>query len=324
MAGFTQNLTPSSRSLRASARLARGSHSYGSFPAESGMLATGSSSVIVTNGSGEPKFARCLQRTSGRDSSSDPSETRNSRRDVVAAPGWRRIVNLRFFVGGVLGSNRGNSPMVALFGNAPLGTKGVICVSGNRPEVSMSGSRDQNRIQPVDPDHATGAIRRLFAEIRAKFALVPNLLRVVANAPAALEGLMGLSAALARGALDEKTREQLALAIAESNLCAYCLSGHTAMAAKIGLSRVEIDDAIRASAADARTDAILKLARSIVVQRGELSDADLGRARAGGLSDGEIVETVANVALNIFENYMSHVARVPIDFPQSQSRETSD
>jgi len=187
----------------------------------------------------------------------------------------------------------------------------------------MSGSRDQSRIQPVDPDHATGAIRRLFAEVRAKFALVPNLFRVLANAPAALEGLMGLSAALARGALDEKTREQLALAIAESNLCAYCLSGHTAMAAKIGLTRVQIDDAIRANAADARTDAILKLARSIVVQRGELSDADLGRARAGGLNDGEIVETVANVALNIFENYMSHVARLPIDFPQHEFRERS-
>jgi alkylhydroperoxidase family enzyme len=95
------------------------------------------------------------------------------------------------------------------------------------------------------------------------------------------------------------------------------------MAAKIGLSRVEIEDAIRASAADARTDAILKLARSIVVQRGELTDEDLVLARAAGLSDAEIVETVANVALNIFENYMSHVARVAIDFPQSESRETS-
>jgi uncharacterized peroxidase-related enzyme len=187
----------------------------------------------------------------------------------------------------------------------------------------MSESRDQNRIPPLDPARATGAITRLFVEIRAKFALVPNLFRVFANAPAALEGLMGLSAALARGALDEKTREQLALAIAESNLCAYCLSGHTAMAAKIGLSRVEIDDAIRASAADARTDAILKLARSIVVQRGELTDADLVLARAAGLSDAEIVETVANVALNIFENYMSHVARVAIDFPQHESREAS-
>ncbi len=187
----------------------------------------------------------------------------------------------------------------------------------------MSESRVQNRIPRVDPDHATGAIRRLFAEIRAKFALVPNLFRVLANAPAALEGLMGLSGALARGALYEKTREQLALAIAESNLCPYRLSEHTTMAAKIGLNQAEIDDAIRASAADARTDAVLKLARSIVVQRGELTDADLARARAVGLGDGEIVETVANVALNIFENYMSHVAQVPIDFPHDESREMS-
>ena len=134
---------------------------------------------------------------------------------------------------------------------------------------------------------------------------------------------MGLGSALAAGALDEKTREQLALAIAESNLCAYCLSSHKATAAKTGLNQLEIEDAIRARAADTRTEAILKLARSIVVQRGELTDADLARARAAGLNDGEIVEAVANVALNIFENYMSHVARVPIDFPQHEVRETS-
>lgn len=188
----------------------------------------------------------------------------------------------------------------------------------------MSHSREQNRIQPVDPARATGSLGRFFAEIRAKFALVPNLFRVLANAPAALEGLMGLSAALARGALSEKTREQLALAIAESNLCAYCLSAHMAVAAKIGMNRAEIDRAIRASAADVRTDAILKLARSIVVQRGELTDADLARVRSAGLSDGEIVETVANVALNIFENYISHVALVPIDFPQGEPHETSN
>ena len=45
-----------------------------------------------------------------------------------------------------------------------------------------------------------------------KFALVPNLFRVIANAPAALEGPVDLSAALARGTIDEKTCEQLALA----------------------------------------------------------------------------------------------------------------
>jgi uncharacterized peroxidase-related enzyme len=188
----------------------------------------------------------------------------------------------------------------------------------------MDDARDQSRMEPVDPQRATGKTRRLLQLVLAKLGLVPNLFRVLANAPVALEGYANFSEALAGGTLDERIREQIGLAVAESNLCAYCLSAHAAMAAKIGLDQVEIDDAIRASAADARTDAILKLARGIVVQRGELSDADLARARAGGLSDGEIVETVANVVLNIFENYMSHVARAPVDFLQHESPETSD
>lgn len=186
----------------------------------------------------------------------------------------------------------------------------------------MNDGKHQSRIQPVDAQHATGKVRRLFAEIQARLGLVPNLFRVLAIAPAALEGFMNLAAALATGTLDERTRERLALTIAESNLCNYCLSAHTSMSAKIGLSQAEIDDAIRASAADAKTDAILKLARSIVVQRGELNDADLGRARSSGLGNAEIIETVANVALNIFMNYVSHVACVPIDFPQNESLKT--
>lgn len=186
----------------------------------------------------------------------------------------------------------------------------------------MDDATSQSRIQPVDPQHAAGKTRRLFGQVRAKFGFLPILLRVLANAPVAPEGYVNFSAALARGILDAKVREQIALTVAESNLCAYCLSAHTAVAAKIGLNRTEIDQAIRASAADVRTDAILKLARAIVVLRGELTDADLAHARAAGLSNGEIVETVGNVALNIFENYMSHVARVPVDFPQLESRET--
>jgi alkylhydroperoxidase family enzyme len=47
-----------------------------------------------------------------------------------------------------------------------------------------------------------------------------------------------------------------------------------------------------------------------------VGDSDLQRARAAGLTDGELVETVANIALNIFINYINHVARPPIDFPE--------
>lgn len=187
----------------------------------------------------------------------------------------------------------------------------------------MDDATSQSRVKPVDPQYATGKIKRLFGQMRVKFGFWPSLLRVLANAPVALEGYVNFSAALARGTLNAKVREQVALTVAESNLCAYCLSAHTAAATKIGLNKSEINAAICASATDPRTDAILKLARSIVVQRAELADADLACARTAGLTDGEVVETVANVALNIFESYMSHVARISIDFPQRETGATS-
>ena len=99
-------------------------------------------------------------------------------------------------------------------------------------------------------------------------------------------------------------------------MCSYCLGASAFMGEKAGLSRDEIADAIRACSSDSRTDAVLKLARTIIVQRGKAGDSDLQCARAAGLTDGELVETVANIALNIFINYIDHVARPPIDFPE--------
>jgi len=183
----------------------------------------------------------------------------------------------------------------------------------------MGESKDQSRIQLVDPHRVTGKTRRLLGQVRAKFAFVPNLFRALANAPIALEGYVNFSAALAGGVLDDRIREQIGLAVAESNLCDYCRSAHTFLGQRAGLTSAEIANAIRARAADPKTDVILKLARNIVVQRAEIRDTDLQQARAAGLSDSEIIETVANVALNIFMNYVSHAARLPIDFPQNES-----
>ena len=183
-------------------------------------------------------------------------------------------------------------------------------------EESMGADTQQNRIPQIDPQRATGKTRRLLEQVRTKLGLVPNLFRVLANAPVALEGYLDFSAVLAGGTLDNRIREQIALAVAESNLCPYCRSAHVFFGQKAGLSTEEIAKAIRASASDPRIDAVLKLTRTIIVQRGEVSDSELQRARAAGLTDGELVETVANIALNIFTNYINHVARTAIDFPE--------
>ena len=186
---------------------------------------------------------------------------------------------------------------------------------GFGPQRSMKRSK-VNRITQLDPARATGKIKELLDDVQAKLGAVPNVFRVLGNAPAALEGYLNFDGALAAGSFNGRIREQIALAVAESNLCSYCLSAHRFIGGRAGLTEKEIADAARAVAATAKTEAILKLARDIVVQRGEVSDADLEHARASGLTDGEIVETVANVALNILTNYMNHVARTVVDFAE--------
>lgn len=178
-----------------------------------------------------------------------------------------------------------------------------------------------NRIPQLDPAHATGKTKQLFDGAQAKLGIVPNILRVFGNSPAALEGYLNFSGALAGGVLSAKVREQIALAVAEINDCGYCRSAHTFIGGKVGLNDREIADARKVVAADERTTAILSLARNLVVQRGELSDAEFQAARSARLTDAEIVETVANVALNILTNYLNHVARTVVDFPEVKAVE---
>lgn len=176
-----------------------------------------------------------------------------------------------------------------------------------------------NRITQLDPASATGKTKQLFDGVQAKLGIVPNLFRVLGNSPAALEGYLNFSGALATGVLSAKVREQIALAVAEINDCTYCRSAHTYLGGKVGLSEREIADARKVTASDKRTEAILNLTRSIVVQRGELSDSEFKAARAAKLTDAEIVETTANVALNVLTNYVNHVAQTVVDFPGVKS-----
>jgi len=175
---------------------------------------------------------------------------------------------------------------------------------------------NMNRITQLDPTTATGKTKQLFDGVQAKLGIVPNLFRVFGNSPAALEGYLSFSGALATGVLSAKVREQIALAVAEMNYCGYCLSAHTYVGGKVGLNESEITAARKVEAANEHTAAILSLARSIVVQRGELSEVEFQTARTANLTDAEIVETVANVAVNILTNYLNHVAQTVVDFPE--------
>lgn len=173
------------------------------------------------------------------------------------------------------------------------------------------------RLQAIAPDKASGKAKELLDAVNSKLGMVPNIARTLANAPAALEGYLGFSGALAKGTLSAKVREQIALAVAQRNRCDYCLAAHSTVGKMVGLTEEQIRDSRYGKAIDSKTDAVLRLAALLVDNRGRISDRELEEARAAGLNDATIAEIVANVALNIFTNYFNHVADPEIDFPKA-------
>ena len=94
---------------------------------------------------------------------------------------------------------------------------------------------------PASIETAPEKSQPLLEAVKKQLGIVPNMFRAISNSPAALEGYLGLNSALAKGALEAPTRERIALAIAEFNVCDYCLSAHTYLGKNLSkLSDAEI------------------------------------------------------------------------------------
>jgi uncharacterized peroxidase-related enzyme len=175
-----------------------------------------------------------------------------------------------------------------------------------------------SRLNHIDPTTAQGPAKELLDGVQRSLGMVPNFMQVFANSPTTLAGFLGLNTELHRGVLDNKTRERIALAVAEENGCQYCVSAHTALGAQAGLDESEILAAREGGSADPKAAAAVTFATAVLENMGDVTTAELDAARAAGYGDAEIVEIIALVGLNVITNLVGKAAQVDIDFPEVQ------
>lgn len=175
------------------------------------------------------------------------------------------------------------------------------------------------RVQPLDPKTATGKAKELLDAAAKKMGKAPNLLKTLAHSPAALEVYLAASQALDGASLSPQLRERIALHTAELNDCGYCLAAHSAKGKMLGLSTDQLLESRRGESDDAKADALLKLTRAIVETKGFVGDDVIREARNAGVTDGELAEVVAAVAVNILTNYANHVFDTQVDFPKVEA-----
>jgi len=177
---------------------------------------------------------------------------------------------------------------------------------------------------PATIANAPEAARPLLEAVNKALGTVPNLHRLVANSPAALEGYLAMNGALAKGNLPAATRERIALAVAELNGCDYCLSAHTYLGKNLArLDDAEITANRSGASNDPKADAAVRFAALLVKTRGHVSAAEVDAVRAAGYSDAQLLEIVQHVALNTWTNYVNSAFATVIDFPVVTARQSA-
>ena len=172
-------------------------------------------------------------------------------------------------------------------------------------------------------DDVPAASKPILEAVHEQLGVVPTMFRLIASSPAALQGFAANNGALSK-TLDVKTRERIALAVAQVNGCDYCLSAHSYLAlnlAKITPEEVALNRT--GHSADARADAAVRFATKIVRERGHIADGDLKAVRDAGYSDAQVVEIISVTAENIFTNLLNIVADTDIDFPVVRARDAT-
>jgi len=170
-------------------------------------------------------------------------------------------------------------------------------------------------MQMVDTTKLTGKAQELLTESEKRVGFVPNLLKQMANSPAALESFLASRDALSKGMLGDKMGVLIGILIAETYSSDYLLAARVAGAKKVGLSEEEVKLAKQQTSKDPKIDAGLEFVRNVVLRHADISPANLAEVKDAGYTDGEIIELIAYTNLNLLAYFLTKITQPEADFP---------
>ncbi|MGP9655473.1 carboxymuconolactone decarboxylase family protein [Halomonas sp. AOP35-4E-18] len=144
---------------------------------------------------------------------------------------------------------------------------------------------------------------------------LPNLLKVLANAPVALETYLTVSAINARASLSLAEWEVVQLTSATTHGCSFCVAGHTAIAKNKAKLSEGVIEALRSRGElpDTRYEALAAFTREVIVNRGAVSEDSLNSFLEAGFDQQQALEVILGVSLATLCNFANSFARTPLN-----------
>jgi AhpD family alkylhydroperoxidase len=151
-----------------------------------------------------------------------------------------------------------------------------------------------------DTASAPAASTEILDGVQKSWGLVPNLHRVLAESPAALEAYATLWGIAEKTGFTPQERNIVYIAIIYENECTYCMAGHTNLSR---VAKVELE----------AITAVREFAAKVTRNRGVVSEADVSAFKAAGFDNHAMLDVLVLAATKLISNYTNHLAQTPLD-----------
>ncbi|WP_343521841.1 carboxymuconolactone decarboxylase family protein [Pedobacter sp.] len=171
-------------------------------------------------------------------------------------------------------------------------------------------------------EQVSPANQNIFDNLKSMVGFVPNLFAIFGHSDTALSDYLALQNR--KTSVRAKEREVINLVVSQVNRCSYCLSAHTQFAKMNGFTDEQILDIRRANISfDPKLDALAKLVKSTVENRGHVRSEELENFFAAGYTEASLIDVVMVIGDKIITNYLHALTDIPVDWPLAPELETA-
>lgn len=161
---------------------------------------------------------------------------------------------------------------------------------------------------------APAAAKDILMGVQKALGFVPNMLAIMADAPAVLEAYQSTGVLFDKTSLSATERQVVMLTTSAENGCEYCVSAHSALSA---MQKVpdHVVQAIRNDTpiADPKLEVLRRFTSEMVETRGNPSASMLEAIAQAGYRETQMLEIVLGIGLKTVANYINHLAKTPLD-----------
>lgn len=165
-------------------------------------------------------------------------------------------------------------------------------------------------------EKVSAANQAIFDDLKSKLGFVPNIYATYAYSNNALDRYLTFSSG--KTSLSNKEKEAIFLVVSQVNNCVYCQAAHTAIGKMNGFTDEQIIELRKGGASfDGKLDALVRLAKSIIENRGKVSDELLNSFYNAGFNNENLIDTIVAVGDKTITNFLHKVTNIPLDFPEA-------